>query len=110
MSKSGVQFHADPDELCRFVSEVASESSLYVSAIWKDHRFRTTPKGADFQDLVAADGAPRWVFVTERKPVAGEYRATQDFLRANPGTLSVHVGQLSQDGLAASSMGFMKMG
>ena len=107
MTKSVIQLHADPKELCGFVSEVAKEMNLWISGIWGGHGFGVVPKAEGLPGLVAAQGVPSWLFITEKEPAKGDYRATQDFLRANPGALSVHVGHLSQEGLDESSMGFL---
>ncbi len=105
MTKSVVQFHADPRELCDFLADVAKAEQYFITGRWKPGVLATGPRGCF--PSVPGEGLPLEVYVTKKFPAPAGQAAGQGFLRANPDALSAHIGQLSGDGLDESFMGFM---
>lgn len=101
MADISIQFHALPEEIARFLTEIAQEYSLYLVAI-TERPFKARQCVADELLIQAEKGLlPKKIFLSIPKPTIAS-SSKEEFTSNNPSCLLINAGNIDRDGLHES--------
>lgn len=105
MKKIMIPFHATLEELVEYVNSISSEFDLAITLLVL-RPFSVMEAGHELstQDL-SIDGDTR-IILTNGKPSL-DASSPNNFYDLNPGTIGLHIGRLTEEGLNESALVFM---
>lgn len=105
MKKISIQFHATLTELVEYINAMLSEFGLAVT-IMTPKPFALKKGGGQLSvDDFSSENDTRIIF-TKEKPII-DASSPNNFYDLNPGTIGLHVGRLTDQGLKESAFSFM---
>lgn len=105
MKKITIQFHATLEELVEFINSISSELGLFVTVmVLRPFALRETD-GALSDEALSIDGDIRIIFTAQKPSV--DAASPNNFYDLNQGTIGLHIGRLTEQGLKESALVFM---
>lgn len=105
MKKIMIQFHATLEELVDYINAVNSEFGLFmVMMIIRPFTLKEVDGEMSVDDL-QFDGDIRVVFLNEKPNISAS--SQNEFYDLNPGSIGLHIGRLTDEGLKESALAFM---
>lgn len=105
MKKIMIQFHATLEDLVEYINSISSELGLFVTVmILRPFALRETDGALSVEEL-SIDGDIR-IILTAQKP-SMDATSPNNFYDLNQGTIGLHIGKLTEQGLKESALAFM---
>lgn len=105
MKKIMIQFHAMSEELVEYINSVNSEFGLFM-VLMTIRPFDLKEVGGEISiDDLKLDGDVRIIFIKENPNTAAS--SQNEFYDLNLGSIGLHVGRLTENGLKESALAFM---
>lgn len=105
MKKIMIQFHATLDELVDYVNRISSELGLFVTVMALKPFSLREVDGELCVNTMSIDGDVRIIFTTQKPST--DASTPNCFYDQNPGTIGLHIGRMTEQGLKESSLAFM---
>jgi len=105
MKKIMIQFHATLEELVEYINSISSELGLFVTVmVLRPFALRETDGALSVEEL-SIDGDIR-IILTVQKP-SMDATSPNNFYDLNQGTIGLHIGRLTEQGLKESALAFI---
>ncbi len=105
MKKIMIQFHATLEELVEYINAVNSEFGLFmVMMVVRPFALKIVDGAMSVEDL-KINGDIRTVFLKEKPDIAAS--SQNEFYDLNPGSIGLHIGRVTEEGLEESALAFM---
>ena len=99
-----IQFHATLDELTQFVNSISSKLGLFITLMGlRPFVLKEVNEELCVETLIDSDIR---IILTMQKPSL-DASSPNNFYDLNPGTIGLHIGQMTKQGLKESSLAFM---
>lgn len=105
MKKIMIQFHATTEELVEYVDLIRSEFGLVVTLMVLNPFSVKKVEGELLVDVFGINDNIRIIF-TSKEPSMGA-SSPNNFYDLNPGTIGLHIGRFTEQGLEESALAFM---
>lgn len=105
MKKIMVQFHATQEELVEYINSVNSEFGLFMTMMVLRPFALNKMDGEMSVDDLMFDGDIRIIFTKEEPIITTS--SPNEFYDANLGSVGLHIGRLTEEGLKESALAFM---
>ncbi|MCU7996650.1 hypothetical protein L5L55_17425 [Shewanella glacialipiscicola] len=105
MKKIMIQFHATLEELVEYINSTSSDLGLVVTVmVLRPFGLRETD-GELSVEALNIDGDVRIIFTVQKPSM--DASSPNNFYDLNPGTIGLHIGLLTEQGLKESALVFM---
>lgn len=105
MKKVMIQFHATLEELVEYINSSHSEFGLFmVMMVGKPFTLNEVDGEISVDDL-KLDGDIRVFFLKEKPNISAA--SQNEFYDLNPGSIGLHIGRMTEEGLKESALSFM---
>jgi hypothetical protein len=105
MKKIMIQFHATLEELVEYINSVHSEFGSFMTLMVLRPFTLKAIDGKISADELQCNGDTRIVFTEEKPNITAS--SPNEFYDSNPGSVGLHIGKLTVDGLQESALAFM---
>jgi hypothetical protein len=104
MKKIMIQFHASLEELVEFANAISSEFGLFMTVMTLRPFTLKSVNGSLSREHLS-DGDVRIIF-TIKRPLL-DATSPNNFYDLNPGSIGLHIGQMTEQGLEESTLAFI---
>ncbi len=105
MKKIMIQFHATLEELVEYINSVSSEFGLFVTVMLLRPFALKEIDGELSVEELSVDGDIRIILTTQKPSM--DVTSPNNFYDLNQGTIGLHIGRLTVQGLKESALAFM---